>query len=1558
MTTPVSNQQQWRAHSQQQPQQFMQSGPLGQPQLGQPQLGHPLLEQPVQVQRQWPLSHQMGPWQQPGQAARPILVNVPPAAAHSNQLLSDTDTANESAVETSAPEQPQPQPQPRLRQLRSLPDLNRQATPHLASNSMTNLTEQSSNTAAMATTTSAAAAANTTVHKQRPFNHKWLDRYDWLAFDAELNKMYCRSCRACGRQGPFARDGSRNFKTSALKDHDTSSDHMHFYPIYNEQQRRILEQEQQQEQQQKQEQQQRQQPAQTSSTNDITAEEARRLLRDIIQTSASENPTANPPPRLPGGARVWLDKTVRECAKQMARQSQETMLVEVANSRGFVLVIDGLRHWKPIAMINQSELDSNNDGNSGSRREKRSAPDDSSIASSPRSTNTQQQNDDFQPFGLKRSNSHGKLFSFVNALSRVRSSSDQIKTQRELGAFQQTRKRWRRNEQNSNNSSNNDNRPAIPESEGSSPNQSGPQSPVTSKQTEEVIDLDSMRVAKGRRIAPLNISRLQWMELDPESDVGASKVQAAVSEAMGKEIQLLLYLRYIPPQKSSVSQLTDAIEAVRNNNSDSNSNNNDSHNLGLPKASTRFWRLLSVPPPRPDPSDPTGTRPSLDSTRDLFDTICDALEDARLPIDGRWLAVITDDDDSRIADSVWRETSIWRHVTRTLTTTKYLEGSIHWEEWQYIASQNLKMGRMHALDMHVKGMDMIRQLLRFIYNYSSKLQSILQPSTIRDVVATIGTRMRLEATKEYSSSSSSAATAKATKSSSTSSSGPGFGMGLSAMPGSAYVNTPTSATSLSAHSTTTSSSANSNQGYMGSDGQWYKTILSDSDVRLVAARARSLKLARSGLRHAHSNSTILSDTSSSGMHPFASSSSDSTSHPSPNIGSRDSATSSKSIEIQPSRDPSDETLTANEPAMLNLLPLRSIIDIADNFFNILRYIKNRLDSQRPGPDGTPGGGGPLHPQVYHGLCDLYERFSCIETVGGLLFTGDMASLCLESEQLPSSSMSADLPGTDFMWRPPNWDAAGWPSRHAWRTRAILGIGMCDEQSDDNEWGLPRFLPGLNEAANYPSPTMQRSNGQSAQPTPAGLTPQQSRLRSLVRCSRVFAFLGQLGYDALLGLDKDIPPDADRLLYYVQQNKDQTIASSVSKLKQCAKQLSRTVNNARFGLGTNTDADDEQNEDLLADTQIGSTLISRADLNAIRRPYAAPEHRRPAVNNYGNYHETPPAESEMIDMTKPELLGMSFYSTPLTLKNLSMLIDGMGRFGLAIQARLRPRLRPLPLHASWEFMFDPRRWPSASGHLDSAAVAALDNHGNAGVASIQAMYERVLQHSFGLAEPPAATATATATTTATASGISGLSINTQSSAVPIPAPTEGNPSQHRNWQLDPRVHFSMTGDWAFLKEDVKAGKLTFKISDVTAASSSSSPVPALASDLAMQAVFDGFNQLPYSRIISMYYNDLVAATHHPRLLSELSVTCIKVRATLERWAEAATAINTVNQSVVNDHARAIVRNQRQQHSESDHDAVDAELAVRRIALHELDESAEWVLNLAQLAADHIASSCRS
>ena len=53
----------------------------------------------------------------------------------------------------------------------------------------------------------------------------WFDLYDWVHFDRQLGRVFCKICKEGGGKYVYARDGSSNIKISGLQDHAKSIDH-------------------------------------------------------------------------------------------------------------------------------------------------------------------------------------------------------------------------------------------------------------------------------------------------------------------------------------------------------------------------------------------------------------------------------------------------------------------------------------------------------------------------------------------------------------------------------------------------------------------------------------------------------------------------------------------------------------------------------------------------------------------------------------------------------------------------------------------------------------------------------------------------------------------------------------------------------------------------------------------------------------------------------------------------------------------------------------------------------------------------------------------------------------------------------------------------------------------------------------------------------------------------------------------------------------------------------------------------------------------------------------
>lgn len=53
----------------------------------------------------------------------------------------------------------------------------------------------------------------------------WFELYDWVHFDRELGRVFCKTCKEGGGKYIYARDGSSNVKISGLQDHAKSVEH-------------------------------------------------------------------------------------------------------------------------------------------------------------------------------------------------------------------------------------------------------------------------------------------------------------------------------------------------------------------------------------------------------------------------------------------------------------------------------------------------------------------------------------------------------------------------------------------------------------------------------------------------------------------------------------------------------------------------------------------------------------------------------------------------------------------------------------------------------------------------------------------------------------------------------------------------------------------------------------------------------------------------------------------------------------------------------------------------------------------------------------------------------------------------------------------------------------------------------------------------------------------------------------------------------------------------------------------------------------------------------------
>ncbi|CAB5195346.1 unnamed protein product [Rhizophagus irregularis] len=61
--------------------------------------------------------------------------------------------------------------------------------------------------------------------KTRVFQNEWLNIYKWLIYDGSRNLMFCSLCQSHKKQNKFGKEGSKNFKSSALSEHSTTKDH-------------------------------------------------------------------------------------------------------------------------------------------------------------------------------------------------------------------------------------------------------------------------------------------------------------------------------------------------------------------------------------------------------------------------------------------------------------------------------------------------------------------------------------------------------------------------------------------------------------------------------------------------------------------------------------------------------------------------------------------------------------------------------------------------------------------------------------------------------------------------------------------------------------------------------------------------------------------------------------------------------------------------------------------------------------------------------------------------------------------------------------------------------------------------------------------------------------------------------------------------------------------------------------------------------------------------------------------------------------------------------------
>ncbi|CAG8738034.1 9848_t:CDS:2 [Rhizophagus irregularis] len=57
------------------------------------------------------------------------------------------------------------------------------------------------------------------------FQNEWLNIYKWLIYDGSRNLMFCSLCQSHKKQNKFRKEGSKDFKSSALSEHFTTKDH-------------------------------------------------------------------------------------------------------------------------------------------------------------------------------------------------------------------------------------------------------------------------------------------------------------------------------------------------------------------------------------------------------------------------------------------------------------------------------------------------------------------------------------------------------------------------------------------------------------------------------------------------------------------------------------------------------------------------------------------------------------------------------------------------------------------------------------------------------------------------------------------------------------------------------------------------------------------------------------------------------------------------------------------------------------------------------------------------------------------------------------------------------------------------------------------------------------------------------------------------------------------------------------------------------------------------------------------------------------------------------------
>jgi hypothetical protein len=57
------------------------------------------------------------------------------------------------------------------------------------------------------------------------YKSEWRDEFPWIEYDSKNGTMYCIICKLHGGTTAFAKEGSKNFKRTALADHGSSKHH-------------------------------------------------------------------------------------------------------------------------------------------------------------------------------------------------------------------------------------------------------------------------------------------------------------------------------------------------------------------------------------------------------------------------------------------------------------------------------------------------------------------------------------------------------------------------------------------------------------------------------------------------------------------------------------------------------------------------------------------------------------------------------------------------------------------------------------------------------------------------------------------------------------------------------------------------------------------------------------------------------------------------------------------------------------------------------------------------------------------------------------------------------------------------------------------------------------------------------------------------------------------------------------------------------------------------------------------------------------------------------------